>query len=346
MDVYAVNVAAALERVAPSFAFLMLRPGEESGGWLHKQVLRYFGYAELLRKTIRWRRCSFVHVLDQSSAYLSRAADKAVITCHDIADLKSTALNPWQLALWKWRIGGLRKAWRIVAVSQNTKADLEAVLGIPPERIRVIPNGVADCFSPSTAPLQHASARKLGELRKSHFLFLHVGSNAARKNISTLLRGFALVKRDFPQAILVKAGSHFAANGYQKDIAELGIGDSIIELGRIPDDELVEVYRSVDCFLFPSSYEGFGLPVLEAQACGVPCVLARSSSLEEVGGTAALYHDPSSAADLSARMIEILSEELLRADLRAKGLANAERFTWDNHASKLLEIYREAGADV
>jgi glycosyltransferase involved in cell wall biosynthesis len=168
-----------------------------------------------------------------------------------------------------------------------------------------------------------------------------VGTNAVRKNIPLLLRAFSLVKRRHPEALLVKVGPPFSENGYGKMLEELKIFEDVLELGKVSNQTLVEIYRSIDCMVFPSLYEGFGRPVLEAQACGVPCVLARSSCLEEVGGDAVLYHDPLASEDLANKMSEVLMQEDLRTDLVKRGFANAACFTWEKHARTLLEVYAQ-----
>lgn len=345
MDLYARDVSAAFERVLPSLDYVLLQPGRGREPWHRKQCLRYFGYPNLLRREIAKRGARVVHVLEQSSAHLCRVTANSVVTCHDIADLKISDINFIQIELWKWRVGCLQRAARVIAISHNTARDLTELLSIPPGRIVVNPSGVPTGFKRSDLPPESPCAKRLLRLRPNRFLFLHVGSNIVRKNIPALLRAFSFVKRSHPEAMLVKVGDPFSRSEYRGMIQELGIADGLIELGRISDEELVEVYRSVDCLVFPSLYEGFGRPVIEAQACGAPCILARSSSLEEVGGDAALYHDPSSAEDLAKQMGRIVAGEPLAADLRNRGYSNAARFTWDNHVRTLLNVYSEVTAE-
>lgn len=339
MDLYARDVSEAFGRVFPSLSHILLQPGGETAPWIQKQYLRYSGYPKLLRREIRTRKASVVHVLDHSYAHLCRVAEKTIVTCHDIADLKVSSLTFWQSALWKWRISGLRRAARIVAMSENTARDLRELLEIPPEQIVVNYSGVSGRFTPSQAPPEAECARQLRRVRGERFLFLHVGNNTTRKNIPLLLRALSILRRHHPSVTLVKVGDPLASGENAELVEQLNLTGNLIELGRIEDEALVEVYRSVDCMVFPSLYEGFGRPVVEAQACGTPCILARSSSLEEVGGSAALYHDPSSAEDLANCMKEVLERETLRFDLAARGFVNARRFSWDNHAQKLVDIY-------
>ncbi len=160
MDLYARDVSEAFGRVFPSLSHILLQPGGETAPWIQKQYLRYSGYPKLLRREIRTRKASVVHVLDHSYAHLCRVAEKTIVTCHDIADLKVSSLTFWQSALWKWRISGLRRAARIVAMSENTARDLRELLEIPPEQIVVNYSGVSGRFTPSQAPPEAECARR------------------------------------------------------------------------------------------------------------------------------------------------------------------------------------------
>jgi glycosyltransferase involved in cell wall biosynthesis len=341
MDLYARDISVAFDRCAPSFNYLLLQPGQGSTSWFRKQRVRYVGYPRLLNREIRTRKARLVHVLDHSYGHLCRMAARTVVTCHDVADLKASGMALWQRELWKWRVNGIKRASRVIAISRNTASDLQQLLRIPPERIVVNYYGVPDYFTPAQPASDSAPVRRLLALRSERFLFLHVGTNAVRKNIPLLLRAFSLLKRRHREVILVKVGTPFSESGYGRMLEELKIVEDVIDLGSVSNETLVDIYRSVDCMVFPSLYEGFGRPVLEAQACGIPCVVARSSCLEEVGGDAVLYHDPLASEDLANKMSEILMRQELRNELVKRGFANAARFTWEKHARTLLDVYAQ-----
>jgi glycosyltransferase involved in cell wall biosynthesis len=344
MDLVAREVHAALEKAAPEVGFTLIRPGGEHRSWLGKQSLRYWHYPRLLRRTMRAHSQSVLHVLDHSYAHLCRTSPRAVVTCYDLANFAVTGLNPIQMGLWKTRVRGLHHAVRIIAISENTARDIHEALGIPRDRIVVSHLGVAKEFCPVPS-----SQRRLGDAAKllsqspGSFFFLHVGSNERRKNIPVLLKAFARAKQRSASASLrlVKVGRKFTDDGLEPLLSDLNIAGDVIELGRISDEALIEIYNYVDCLVFPSLYEGFGLPVAEAQACGLPCILANASCLKEVGGAAALYHESEDPEDLANQMVELVTNQSLRARLSELGLQNAMRFRWDVHARALLDVYGE-----
>ena len=198
MDLYARDISASFDRFFPSLDYVLLQPGGEREPWRRRQALRYFGYPALLRREIGVRKASVVHVLEQSSALLCRVSPKCVVTCHDLAELRVSALTFVQMELWKWRVRALRRAARVIALSRNTANDLTELLNIPPERIVVSHSGLPPAFKPSDSPPQSGCARRLMGLRSNHYLFLHVGSNIRRKNIPVLLRAFSLVRQRYP----------------------------------------------------------------------------------------------------------------------------------------------------
>lgn len=279
---------------------------------------------------------SILHVLDHSNGHLCRYHPKSVVTCHDIAEYRETALNDRQLRHWKWRVEGIKKAVRIVAVSRHTKEDLVEILGIPEERITVAHNGVSPIFR----PWEHMVAlENIPELNLSGLKILHVGSNIQRKNLPVLIRALGLLRKRNVDFWFIKVGQQFPSDQL-KMIEQAGIGDRVVHLGRRPTEEIPMIYSLCDFFVFPSTYEGFGLPVLEAQACGTPAILARSSCLAEVGGDAALYFEPRSEDELAERIMEAAVQEK-REQLIAAGFENAKLYTWRAHAEKVAQVYKE-----
>jgi glycosyltransferase involved in cell wall biosynthesis len=163
---------------------------------------------------------------------------------------------------------------------------------------------------------------------------------APHKNIDTLVRAFAKVKADLPLLKLVLTGLTTKTSLALTALAEeLSIGADVNFTGRVTDSELVNLYQRASVMVFPSFYEGFGLPPLEAMACGCPVIASNASAVPEVVGTAALLFDPSSADQLAASIRTVLTRHELREELIDRGLSNSRRFTWEETARRTLQIY-------
>jgi glycosyltransferase involved in cell wall biosynthesis len=230
---------------------------------------------------------------------------------------------------------GIGRAAHIVAVSEATKRDLVARLDIAPERVTVVYEGVDHArFSPVARP------------PVSYRYLLYVGSEQPRKDMPTLLRAFARIRADrrFSDYRLVKIG---AAGGGEapfrqatvRAMRDCGLEDAVQFLGRVPEDELPAWYSGAELFIFPSRYEGFGLPPLEAMACACPVLISDAAALREVGGGAALVAPAGDHAAFAARAIEILTNGALRRSLRQRGLARAATFSWARTARETMAVW-------
>lgn len=342
MDLYHEDVQAHLAEVAPEIRVRTIEPvWARRPGRIFKQLARYLTYPLACgMKSLGAKRDTLFHILDHSSGHLCHACSPAVVTCHDLAEWKTTALTGSQLRLWKFRVRGLLKARRIVAISQNTAADIAGILGISPAQIAINHYGIGPQFRPLRIP---GGPRRTPELQREDagtLLLLHVGTNIHRKNMPTLLRALRAVNDSGTRAKLVKVGQDPRVE-LAAAMDELGVGGHIIHLGSRSQQQLIEIYNDCDIFCFPSAYEGFGRPVLEAQACGLPSVLADSSSLPEVGGDGALFHETFDDGALARCIQHLAGSADLRQEIRGKGFANARRFTWRRHAERLAEVYRE-----
>ena len=291
---------------------------------------RYFGYQSLVKS-----HDGPLLVTDHSAGHLCWLLRKKPVfaICHDIADLRFSSLSMIQQRLWESRVKGLKHASKIFAISENTARDLHELLSIPREKVILNFYGRDESFEPLFDSVQIKAALFPGIACP---LILHVGSNILRKNIKTLLDALIIIKSQGLDFRFIKVGSSL------REMAELAdqvrmLEPNLIEMGFREKRELVKIYNSCDCFCFPSTYEGFGRPILEAQACGLPCVLADSSCLREVGGDGALYHEPMNSNQLAAHITEILKNHTLSESLTIKGLANVKRFSWTQHAKTIAE---------
>lgn len=267
-----------------------------------------------------------------------------VITIHDLAFIRFPqtfrAYNRIYLDL-ATRLSA-RRASRILAVSEHTKREVVGLLGIPPERVIVTPNAARSHFRPP-APAA------IEQLRARHGLperfVLYVGTLEPRKNLTTLLEAFALVSRSVPDApLLIGGGKGWMYEPIFARLEQLNLRDRVKFAGYLPEEELPLWYAAATVFVFPSIYEGFGMPPLEAMACGTPVITSNTSSLPEVVGDAGLMVAPTDPVALAEAIRRVLVDADLRTELRQRGLARARRFSWADTAAKTLVAYREAVA--
>ena len=247
-----------------------------------------------------------------------RSRAPLVVTVHDLAVLRHPeAFNRWS------RVYGprvvprvLRTATRVIAVSAFTRRELIDLLQVPEERIRVIPNAVEDAFT------------KDGPAESGDYV-LAVGTLEPRKNLDRLVEA---VRRTHTELRIV------GARGW----GGVEVGENGVRwLGEVTDAELARLYRGAACVAYPSLYEGFGIPVLEAMACGVPVVTTRGTAMEEVADGAAVLVDARDPAEIAAGIERAVAD---RSTLVARGLERARAFRWDAVAAATVEVYREAAA--
>jgi glycosyltransferase involved in cell wall biosynthesis len=233
-----------------------------------------------------------------------------------------------------------RRALLVIAVSASTKRDLVERLGVPEQKVRVIYQGVAGPFTRVPTP------ERVHEVRRRYHLtdafILSVGTREPRKNLAGTLQAYRLLRgrlADAPPLVLV------GASGWGLDEQRL-VGTSeardVRRLGYVPDEDLAVLYASCSAFVYPSFYEGWGLPVAEAMALGAPTVTSNVSSLPEVAGDAALLVDPASPEAIAAALERILVDQGTAARLRADGPARARQFTVQAWAAATMDVYREA----
>ncbi|MBU0494107.1 MAG: glycosyltransferase family 4 protein [Chloroflexi bacterium] len=267
---------------------------------------------------------------------------RSVITVHDLAFLHYPEhLTGDSLRYYGQIDRAVCDAEGIIAVSHSTQRDLMNLLGVPAHRVTVVHEAANQVFRP-LAVADLAPVRARYDLPEQFILFL--GTIEPRKNLPTLIQAYRLLRLHGGPAVspLVVAG----AKGWLFDsvfalVEQLGLADHVLFTGSVPWSDVPAFYNLATVFCFPSLYEGFGLPPLEAMACGTPVVAADVSSIPEVVGDAGLLVDPNDAEALSEALGRVLQDEALRQDLHHRGLARAAEFSWDRAARETLAVYRQ-----
>jgi alpha-1,3-rhamnosyl/mannosyltransferase len=266
----------------------------------------------------------------------------AVVTVHDLIHLRFPPRHRHPVAPLYARLMlrlAVRRARRLITVSESTRRDLVERLGAAPERIRVIPNGVGAPFGPAAAsPRPDPVLARLGAT-PPYFLF--VGNPLPHKNVVGLLDAFAGLPPDLGRLVL--AGIPPSARAHVDGLsAARGLQARVHALAPLPAATLARLYQEAQAVVCPSLWEGFGLAALEAMACGTPVVAANRGGLPEVVGDAGLLVDPARVDALREAMYTLAVQEPLRAALRARGLARARAFSWRHVAEATVAVYREA----
>ena len=276
----------------------------------------------------------------------ARVACPSVITVHDLAFLKYPRLLTSESARYYGQVDvAARQASHIIAVSESTKRDTAHMLGVPENKISVIYEAAHPLFK----PIDNADA--LTQIRSRYNLpsdfILFVGTVEPRKNLPTLLRAFRRLRDNYrSDAVLAIAGRRgWLYQETDKVVDELKLGAAVRFLGGVPNEELVYLYNAAKLFVFPSHYEGFGLPPLEAMACGTPVIVSNVSSLPEVVGDAGTLVDPADVEGLAVAMWRALTDDNLRREMRAKGLRRASIFSWERTARETLAVYRQVAEE-
>jgi glycosyltransferase involved in cell wall biosynthesis len=234
-----------------------------------------------------------------------------------------------------------RKADHIITVSQYSKTEIVRLLDVPESRVTVIPCGVGEEFNPYARPLDPLEL--LAQLRLQTPFVLYVGNLKPHKNVTTLLRAFASLRktRKLQHSLLIVGDDPRWKQSVVDECVDLRILDRTVFLSHVSQALLPRIYASADLVVMPSLLEGFGLPVLEAMACGTPVVVSNAASLPEVAGDAALYFDPVNSEELAMQMERALRCRELRAGLQKKGLARAKQFSWRESAYRHMALYNQ-----
>ncbi|MBI4301055.1 MAG: glycosyltransferase family 4 protein [Chloroflexi bacterium] len=263
----------------------------------------------------------------------------AVVTIHDLAFLRFPQLVTGESRRYYGRIKrAVTSARGIIAVSENTRRDMTELLGVSPDRVDVIYHAADEAFRPLGNETSAEFCQRRG-LPPSFILW--VGTIEPRKNLVTLLKALAILQSRGHHYPLVVAG----AKGWLYEetlniIEDLSLTSKVILFGQASREDLLMLYNAAWVFAFPSLYEGFGLPPLEAMACGTPVISANTSSLPEVLGDAALLIDPEDVEAWADAIARLYQDEALRDELKSRGLAQSGKYSWTKTAEATLAVYR------
>jgi len=238
-------------------------------------------------------------------------------------------------------LDAVKYADAIIAISEHTKKDLVNIAGAPEELVTVTPLAADPDLMPVIDKETREKVRRKYKLPENYILFL--GSLEPRKNIAALIKAYAGLPESYKKKHhLVIAGARGWLNSPVHDtIKKLGLMDKTNFPGYVDRLDLSALYSMADCFVYPSLYEGFGLPVLEAMACGAPVITSNTSSMPEVAGSAALLINPLDEGELTTVLEKILGSKPLREEMRKKGFIQAKKFSWERCAAETLEVYKK-----
>ena len=268
---------------------------------------------------------------------------KTVVTVHDLAFLlfprTFNRLNRLYLSLLT-RLS-VRRADRVIAVSSNTKNDIVRLLGVAPDKVVVVHHGVEPIFRKISDTSEIESFKRRRGLPDRYVLF--IGTLEPRKNIQTLLVAFANLKKrsNVPHKLVIGGARGWLWNEILATIERLELQQDVVLPGYLPLDEEPLWYNGADLFVYPSLYEGFGFPALEAMACGTPVVTSNSSSLPEVVGDCGVLVDPTRPDELTEAIYRLLVTPSARGELSDRGLERAKSFSWSRAAERTIGVYRE-----
>jgi glycosyltransferase involved in cell wall biosynthesis len=340
---YVSNLVKNLEKIDKKNSYLFIKPESEQDfstpmRWVWDQII----FPRLARK----QRVDILHQPCFSTPIFYRG--KVVVTIHDLISVFFGHNIPfWSRQFFgKWMPFTYRFADHLIAVSEHTKKDAIRVLGIPEDKITVIHEAADECYRVITDEKQIAAVRKKYDLGDDPFI-LHVGTLEPRKNLPFLVRAFAIAKQQNNlQAKLVITGKKgWYYEGLFQLVDELKLQQEVIFTGYVDGDDIPALYNAAKIFAFPSLYEGFGLPPLEAMASGTPVISSNTSSMPEVIGDAGVLLPPEDESQWAAAIVDLLTDEKKWELHRKKGLIQAKRFSWERCAAETVAVYEKvAGA--
>jgi len=328
---------------APDFAAAGIE-AQRSSECLEQPLLRIAWEQSLLPLALAHIQADVVHGLVNVLPVATQRP--GVVTVHDLSFLHLPELFPPMKRAYLTALcrASVARASQIIAVSRQTADDLALAWGVDGERVLVAPNGVDSRFTPGT-PEQALHFRHQHTLPQRYWFYL--GTLEPRKNLSVLLNAFArwrqmLEPTQSPPHLVLAGGKGWYYDTIFAQVVALGLSEFVHFPGFLPETELPQWYRCAELFLYPSRYEGFGLPVVEAMACGVPVICSNAPGVREVAGDAAIQLAPDDVDAWVAAFSLAATQPALLAELRCAGLERAKHFTWETAAAVTIDAYERA----
>lgn len=347
---YTENLLSSVMQISPEHEYILFTNKDLRSNWqrLGREVVydrRFFPVRSVwmqavLPGTLRRVRPEVCHFTN----YLAPIASDCpyVVTIHDMTLFITPRLHNFKkIVLDRTLIPHVaRRADAIITVSNSARDDIVRYLGVPRDKVRVIMNAVSPAFGPVVEQERLAAVCSKYGINVPYVLY--VGTIEPRKNIIRLMRAFAhLKKRGLPHKMVVVGQPGWHCAPIYAEVERLGLQREVIFTGYVPSEDLPVLYSAAECMAFPSLYEGFGLPVIEAMACGTPVVTSNSSSLAEIAGRDALLVNPLSIGEIADALYRLHKEPELRRELSRRGISRAAEFTWQRAAHATLNVYEE-----
>lgn len=362
MEVYADSLVAGLRAVRPDWIIEEIapipwnRPDQlwQSGTGLRKYYETFWRHP----RAVSQQDADIFHIIDQSdghiATWLKQKGKSVVVTCHDLVQFvypeilrDQSRLPAISMAVWRYSVWGMTQADHVVAVSTHTAQDVAHFLKVSPQQITVVPNGVETCCQ-VLEPAARTAIRQQYAPSPDAICLLNVGSTHQRKNILTVLQTVKQLRDQGLPVYLWRTGGQFTPD-QQAFIQEHQLEPQMIHLGNPDKEMLVKIYNAADILLAPSLYEGFGLTIVEAMACGLPVITSNISALPEVAGDAAVLVNPTDVEAISVAVCQIYQDADYRQALVERGLARVKLFSWKNTAEQVAQVYEKIcnqGADA
>jgi glycosyltransferase involved in cell wall biosynthesis len=265
----------------------------------------------------------------------------SVVTVHDLIAIKYPLWCQYE-SEWYFRLffrKGIEQANKIIAVSHTVKTDIIETYAVDPEKIEVVYHGISNAFRKINDKEKLAAVASKYNLPDQYLLF--VGNLEPKKNIVNIIRAFHQLMNEpgFNHKLVIVGRKGWKYESIFKVVNDLNLQKDIFFTGYVPLEDLPSIYSMATVFVFPSLYEGFGLPVLEAMACGLPVITSNRGALPEISGDSAIHVDPTNINDIAEAISGVVSDRILREELAVKGLYRASKYNWNETAKNTLKVY-------
>lgn len=347
---YSRSLIESLARQYPEHQYLVYSPKVKSAG----QIDTFFEKENISLKLPQdggflWRSLNIVKDLARDQVQLFHGLSheipfaiqhtriKSVVTIHDLIFLRFPQYYQFiDRKLYKWKSkSACKRADQIIAISEKTKADIIEFYSINPDKIEVIYQSCDDIFK---NPFDDSTLKRISlKYKLPEKFILNVGTIEERKNLNLIVQALKNVDEDYKLVVIGKETGYFKT--VKKEIEKLGLNKRVIFLQNIPFADLPGIYQLADLFVYPSFYEGFGIPIIEALYSGVPVIAATGSCLEEAGGPDSIYVDPTNVNDLSTAINHVLGNPALQKEMKEKGLEFVQKFNSPNVTQQLMDCY-------